>query len=229
MTGAHRRGKTLNDVIVFWSVRQTTNFFPQNIKRFFENVQKVLLYTSNISALSKYDLQSLGSQLTHFWFHGNRVEAIESDLFEFTPNVEVIEFSNSQVKYVSGGAFSNLKRLRQLSFTDNPCHSNNATSRSEVIDLALAIESDCTHQQALKLEIKLNPTTLELLTTERELTEELKREITELKVGHEINKAEMDRMQVENANLKKEIENCSKIDSLMLKFEEFQSKIQQLQ
>lgn len=229
MTGAHRRGQTLNDVIVFWSVRQTTNFFPQNIKRFFENVQKVLLYTSNISALSKYDLQPLGSQLTHFWFHGNRVEAIESDLFEFTPNVEVIEFSNSQVKYVGGGAFSNLKKLRQLSFTDNPCHSNNATSRSEVIDLALAIESDCTHQQALKIEIKLNLTTLELLTTERELTEELKREITELKTGHKINKAEMDRMQVENANLKKEIENCSKIDSLMLKFEEFQSKIQQLQ
>lgn len=229
MTGAHRRGQTLNDVIVFWSVRQTTNFFPQNIKRFFENVQKVLLYTSNISALSKYDLQSLGSQLTHFWFHGNRVEAIESDLFEFTPNVEVIEFSNSQVKYVGGGAFSNLKKLRQLSFTDNLCHSNNATSRSEVIDLALAIESDCTHQQALKLEIKLNPTTLELLTTERELTEELKREITELKARHEINKAEMDRMQVQNANLKKEIENCSKIDSLILKFEEFQSKIQQLQ
>lgn len=229
MTGEHRRGQTLNDVIVFWSVRQTTNFFPQNIKRFFENVQKVLLYTSNISALSKYDLQWLGSQLTHFWFHGNRVEAIESDLFEFTPNVEVIEFSNSQVKYVGGGAFSNLKRLRQLSFTDNLCHSDNATSRSEVIDLALAIESNCTHQQAQQLEIKLNPTTLELLTTERELTEELKREITELKAGHKINKAEMDRMQVENANLKKEIENCSKIDSLMQKFEEFQSKIQQLQ
>lgn len=213
-SGTHENGKSNDDVIVFWSKGIVFNFFPQSITNVFKNVQKVYFKSANLSTISKYDLQQFGSQLTDFWCGRNTFEAIDSDFFDFTPNIEWTDLDNNQIKYVGKGALSNLKKLKRLYFAGNPCHSGEALNRADVLNLVESIENNCTDIQALERQSKLNPTTTTTTTTEEPTTtttttteenliEELRNEIMKLKEEYE-NK--IDELSAENAAQKAELE-----------------------
>lgn len=185
VTGTHQSTKSNENVITFWNNGKIKNFFLQNIKNFFKNVQKIYFVNANLSTISKYDLQPFGSQLMAFWFGSNNFEAIESDLFDFTPNIKFIEVYSNKIKYVGDGVFNNLKNLTHLSFSGNPCHSGFGFNRSSTINLISVIEVKCKDLQALERQRKLNPTTTEApKTTENILIEDLKSEILKLKIEH---------------------------------------------
>lgn len=239
VTGTHETGKMDDDVIDFYSEGKIKNFFLQNIKKFFKNVQKVSLISANLSTLLKYDLQPFGSQLTVLRLYYNNLEAIESDLFEFTPNLNWINFNDNQLKFVGKGTFSNLQKLTTFYFSNNPCHSFYTEDRSLVIKHISTIESKCTDTKALERQRKLNPTTTTTemptttTTTEKNcavelqfeitnLTNDHKQEIDELKAKHE---AEIKIKNAETEKLKKEIESLKQAG---VKSEEFKELVQKI-
>lgn len=241
----HQTEKSHDDVIVFWSQGKIKNFFPQNIKNFFKNAQKIYFSSANISTLSKYDLQPFGSQLTGFWFHDNNFEAIESDLFEFTPNIDYIHLDQNKIKFVGSGAFSSLKNLKKLYFYGNPCHSiGSATDRLSVINLITTIESKCTDLQALERQriLTINTTIRELKSDILRLKNDHKQQIDEHTAQHDAenikNKNKLEKLQKDNEKLKQEIEVYMKIndrtkkdelkkfsENLMQKFIQLNSKM----
>lgn len=239
VTGTHETGKMDDDVVDFYNEGKIKNFFLQNIKKFFKNVQKVTFAHANLSTLSKFDLKPFGSQLTVLRFHYNNLEAIESDLFEFTPNLYWINLQNNQLKFVGKGTFSNLQELTRFYFSNNPCHSFYTEDRSLVIKLISIIESKCTDTQALERQRKLNPTTTTTemptttTTTEKNCAVELQIEITNLTNDHkqkidELNSKHEAEIKIKNAEtekLKKEIESLKQVG---VKSEEFKELVQKI-
>lgn len=241
MTGIHEAGKSTDNVTVFWNNGIITDFFPRNIKKFFKNVQKILFIDADLSALTKFDLQPFGDQLTAIWLHRNNIEIIEGDLFEFTPNIEWIQLSNNKIKVVGLGAFSNLKKLTRLQFTGNFCHSGSTvTDHSALIILVSTIERKCIDLRSTTTTTEVPTTT----TTEKDLTEEIaklkndhKKTIDELNAETEIKNAQLEKLQLEVKNLRQEIELSEslkqkihnleiKIDAKMdVKFESIEAKL----
>lgn len=203
---------------------------------------------SDLTTISKYDLQPFGDQLRILFLQGNKLEAIESDLFEFTPNIVYLDLSYNPIKFIGIGALSNLKHLSKLSFTKNLCYSGQIfDNHPKLANLISSIESNCTDPQAL--ERQGNLTTTEVPTTktaEKNFIEELKNEIFQLKNKLEkktvelsaenyIKNAELEKLQQENEKLVKEIEKCLETDfrinqevfnnKLLLKITELESKM----
>lgn len=205
LSGRHRRGKSNEDVTVFLSNGKIVNYFPKNIKKYFNNVQKILISAANISRLTKQDLQPFGSQLKYFLFADNKLEEVPKDLFDYTPNIEHLQLQTNLIKFVEDGAFSKLQQLKFLYFQVNPCHSGYAENdRKAVVKLIREIEGKCK---------ELPPTTTEkneLL----ELETEHKKEIEELEADYE---AEIFKLTVEIENLKAGNERCWKKEASLRK------------
>lgn len=73
----------------------------------------------------------------------NNIEVIDSDLFDFTPNIERIDFDNNKIKLVGKRAFSKLKNLSKLFFSNNQCFSGNARDKLEVFEIIAEIDNNC--------------------------------------------------------------------------------------
>lgn len=243
VTGVHESGKSNMDVLHFDSQNKIFNYFPQNLNNFFGNINHILIYSANISTLTKKDLQQFGSKLQKFWFYKNQLEVLEADLFEDTPNIEWIYLDENKLKFVERGTFVKLQKLSQFYCRKNPCHNGGASTRSSVISLTEQIENNCQDKQVYERYNNQNSVTTTTTTTEKiksvdELKiEELTAQIDALKQQHQTEiiklNAEKEKLKVnyqaEVDNLKKElnnIKNCdARNDEIMQKLNKMDAKI----
>lgn len=207
VTGTHASGKTIDDILMFHSDGKPFNYFPQDIKLFFKNLNQISVQSSNIAIISKDDLKPFGSQLKNVYFQSNKIEAIEADMFELSPNLEIIYLTSNKIKYIGNGAFSSLNKLKLLSLSENPCYSGVSSDRSTIIRTIPQIESQCKDLQALErtqnLKFIQNPTTTEMPTT---TTNGLIIEIDNLKTNNENLKAENEKFKKQISELLLEVE-----------------------
>lgn len=188
------------DAMWFWSDSKTFNFFPQNLKKFFPNVEFLYIYNANIATLTKTDLIPFGSQLRTFIFRSNKIEVIEDDLFDANPNLEKIMLEGNQIKFVASGAFDKLTKLTALTFISNPC----LPARAENLNLIKQIESNCQDRQAYE-KFKNLFTTTERVKTEQEL--------------------KIEQLTAENEKLKQKLAEASLKDSLVKNMESLHAKL----
>lgn len=187
VNGVHEAGKSHMDVTYFRSDYKKFTFIPKGIEKFFKNLDNVLFASSDIKMIRKSDLIPFGNKLTRFWFSTNKIEVIESDLFEGNPNLDHIQLYSNNIKHVEIGAFNHLTKLSTLSFSSNPCSSGTSSDRSSVIKLIAEIENKCQNQQVYQNHLELYPKIItEKIKSELEiLNEKLTEEIVELKKNHE--------------------------------------------
>lgn len=217
MTGTHQNGKNDADLKLFaLYIKTELNIFPKNLEKKFPNLENLTIQNTQISSISKYDLQPFGYKLKNIYFHTNKLEVIEGDIFEFTSNLEVIYLDGNQFKHVGTGTFDQLQKLSTLHFNGNPCHSGSASDRPSVISLTATIITKCTDIQALEKYQKLKP------------------RITELKI--EENEQKFDKIKAENDRLIAEIGSLNEdilkkdrdVDAGKVKITELEKTIEKL-
>lgn len=166
VTGTHEQGKTNSDVDTIYSDKNSLNFFPRNLEKFFNNLKTVYITASNISTLTKDDLQSLGGQLEKLLlFHNGKLEVLVADVFDYSPNLKQIDLIFNAIKYVERGTFGKLQKLTYLRFYANTCH--NSDSFNDVVNLIADIERKCTNVEALERYKKIISSTTEEHGSER--------------------------------------------------------------
>lgn len=154
--------KTYDDVLWFWAVNSKFIHFPQNLTRFFKNVDYIHI-NAHIKNISKSDLEPFGSQLDVLNLPSNSIEIIDADLFDSNPNLSSISLSGNPLKIVAKGAFDKLEKLNTLSVSENFCFSGHKDSyreygRSAVLNLITLLETNCyernetTIEQLVKIE-----------------------------------------------------------------------------
>lgn len=141
--GQNLERKSYENTKVFYSGYMTVNYFPHNLENVLAGLETIQIDHANLKEITSSDLRPFGAKLRNLWLGSNDIEVIQSDLFDFNPNIEWIFLENNKIKNVESGAFGKLRKLQNLNFINNPCHSGEASDQSLVAFLIANIEFKC--------------------------------------------------------------------------------------
>lgn len=140
VTGNHLTNKSNQNVKYFTSQHNKIKFFPQNLQNFFPHLETFSIYNASLMKISKNDLKF--TELKKLMFYYNKIEIIESNLFDLTPNLILISLLYNKIKVVEIKAFDGLQSLTLLHF-HNPCYQTDAFNKRIVKKIIGEIYENC--------------------------------------------------------------------------------------
>jgi Leucine-rich repeat (LRR) protein len=149
-----RRWINHNEIQSFY-VYQSPDFeyFPKGVENYFVNVKVLVVAYTGLKVLTQEDLKPL-TKLRDLYVDNNQLEVIESDLFEFNTDIEVMNFSNNRIKTVGVNAFAPLKSIEHLNMQNNDCINKKGTNKKEIDDLLYAVSFVCGSFDDIEAEAK---------------------------------------------------------------------------
>lgn len=121
---------------------QPIDFIPRGVENFFPNLVGLRISNGKIKQLTKRDLQPF-YKLQLLSFDGNKIEVLDSDLFDYTPNLKWIYFDYNNIAHVGQGIFDSLIYLKQVNLELNPCISRDVSGRTEIANLKSELPRKC--------------------------------------------------------------------------------------
>lgn len=179
-TGKHVDGKTNDDVKALKiigggiisshgnassdKVMSVCEVIPDGIGTVYPNIEALTVWRSNLKSVSSIDLQQFGN-LREIWLFTNELEYLESKLFQYNPNVEVVSFNANQIKFIGQNFFEFLPKLQKAYFHYNPCVDEEAVDGTKLIALKNGIKEKCSvNETAVSLHVTVD-CTFEVSTT----------------------------------------------------------------
>lgn len=141
-TGQHYDNYDESDVVALSIYEGTCEFIPSGFGSVFPNVEFFQIWSAKLRHVSSADIQQF-NKLREIWLYTNELEYLESNLFEYNPNVEYIKFKSNKIKYIGGNFFENLPNLQRASFYDNVCTSTEADDASTLENVKNEIRQKC--------------------------------------------------------------------------------------
>jgi hypothetical protein len=138
----HLSGKSDSDVKLIKFNNQTLDFIPQNISKFFKNIQSVDVISSSLKVVLKDDLQQF-PELRFISFYDNLLETLDGDLFTYNPKLQFVSFHKNKITNVGPNLLRSLKSLSQVHFNSNVCISQHAFNPSAILDLTRNLFIKC--------------------------------------------------------------------------------------
>ena len=121
---------------------QPIDFIPRRVEHFFPNLVGLRISNGKIKQLTKRDLQPF-YKLELLSLDGNKIEVLDSDLFDYTPNLKWIYFDYNNIAQVGQGIFDSLVYLKQVNLELNPCISRDVWGRTEIAKLKSELPRKC--------------------------------------------------------------------------------------
>lgn len=138
--GNHVPTKANEDVNQLYCLAQGLTFFPQNIERFFPNLETIDFSRNLIISVTNSHLKPFQS-LMHLNLLGNRITELERDIFENLPKLKIIDFNYNNIKNVD---YDITFPKHSLSFfKGNPCINMIAQYPSEMVISKCIFRSLC--------------------------------------------------------------------------------------
>lgn len=125
-------------------------YMLKGVEKFLTNLEVLVIAGTGLKVVKSSDLRPF-ELLKEIYMNDNQLEALDSDLFTFNPEITVLNFENNKIKQIGCGFLEPLKRLEVVRFKGNFYFARNANSKREV--------------EALKVELK-EKTCLKLPSTE---------------------------------------------------------------
>ncbi|XP_037051702.1 digestive cysteine proteinase 3-like [Bradysia coprophila] len=141
-TGQHNNGYDDSSVVALNIYEGTCEVIPSGFSSVFPNVEYFSVWSAKLKSVSSADIQQF-SKLREIWLYSNNLEYLESNLFEFNPNVQYINFNSNKIKYIGGNFFTNLPNLQKANFRDNPCTSSEANDGAALEAIKREIRQQC--------------------------------------------------------------------------------------
>ncbi|CAG9810076.1 unnamed protein product [Chironomus riparius] len=145
-------------------------FMPKNVEKFFENIKLIDIIKSKIQEIHQSDLKPF-QKLVYCGFKDNEIQTLETGLFDYNLELELISFWNNRITQVGPNVFDHLTKLTWLYFDENPCLNMRVEdNRQGVLSMVEKVTQNCktSNSDALKKEI-----------------EELKAQFKDLKNAHD--------------------------------------------
>lgn len=130
------------NVTVFVVRHQKVTKFPQELNTFFPNIKGVEIFNCSLKTIDQSDLKPLAN-LNELWLGNNDLEYLESDLFEFNPEIRILVFTKNKLKYIGDNILAPLPHLSKANFNKNKCIDAYAGTRLERKHLEKQLEKKC--------------------------------------------------------------------------------------
>ena len=132
----------LADVRYLQILHQPIDFVPRRVEFFFTNLVGLRISNGKIKQITKRDLQPF-HKLELLSLDGNKIEVLDSDLFDYTPNLKWIFFDNNNIAHVGQGIFDSLVYMKQINLELNYCISRDVWGRREIENLKYELTRKC--------------------------------------------------------------------------------------
>lgn len=142
ITGTHEAGMSNSDVKLILIQEQKIANIPENLSKFFPNIEGLIIDDSSLKTISKSDLVNFPN-LKLLFIGNNRIEKIDGDLFEACTELERLVFTNNFTRHIGRGILSPLSKLRFVSFDRNNCISIKAANIDDIEHLSNEILKRC--------------------------------------------------------------------------------------
>lgn len=93
---------------------RSIEFMPAGIKTKFPRLKAIIIIDSRLSHLEQNDMKQFGDDLIYADFSTNLISAFRADLFEYNPNMKLINFSENFFTFVEPALFKNLRAMVKL-------------------------------------------------------------------------------------------------------------------
>lgn len=139
--GEHPNGSPTEDVWALDVHNSTLNKIPQNIGTFFPNLRLIRWFPGILTSIAPEDLEPF-SELVIFSLRSNRITTLDGNLFQHTPRVSFLVFTDNLLEDVDSTLFDGLL-MHSAYFDENPCIDMIASSPETFVALIHAFEDQC--------------------------------------------------------------------------------------
>jgi Leucine-rich repeat (LRR) protein len=158
----HSEGMTFDDVrLLYYAREQTIPQLPKLGFKFYPKLEAFSASRVSLERISSRDFLNLPSCLRIVFLYNNKLREIPSDLFRFTPNVEVVALNGNQIKHVGNNFLDslNVKTLQKLGIFENSCTNFEVVgmgNEKKIDELKIELKTKCQPtQQMIEEEEKL--------------------------------------------------------------------------
>lgn len=121
----------------------------------FINLEVLRITSCDLKSIHKNQLKDL-SNIKYLDLLGNRIEKLESNVFEYTPNLLEIMLNNNKIKFVGLDILTPLKKLKNINFGGNLCIVGSARNNEEFEQLRIDIKLKCSDISMYDLMLKMD-------------------------------------------------------------------------
>ena len=133
VNGNHLKNHANVNVTQYFARNLNIERFPGGLGEIFPSLEVVRITLCNMRLFLKSDTETL-SKLKYLDLIGNKIEKLESDTFENTPNLVEVVLNNNRLQFIGSKLLEPLQKLEMISFGGNAC----ITSHSKYSDEQLA-------------------------------------------------------------------------------------------
>jgi len=119
---------------------QTIYFFPSGFEDVLENLLAIGVLFTDLIRITKNDLKPF-PQLKGIWLNNNRLTVIERDLFQYNPQLLIVNFHENKLLHVDSNVFSSLSVLKEVYLDRNLCIDHRVTSKERMHELKVRLEN----------------------------------------------------------------------------------------
>jgi hypothetical protein len=148
--GNHEDSKSNIDVTAFRAEQSEQFYFvliPMDINKFFPNIIAIQFQKSMVNHLEGDEFVAFPN-LQLLELENSNIHEIPGSLFTATPQIKVVSFKSNFIGYVGEDLLEgrNLKELKKVDFTQNPCIDIKASTPTEVPAMIKTLKEKCNIQ-----------------------------------------------------------------------------------
>jgi hypothetical protein len=125
--GDHTPRMKHDDITQLHIINQHMEYFPIGFTKFFKNIVAVHAGRNQLKYLEKYDLKEF-VKMRYLYLYSNLLETLQSDVFEYSLELEYVSFYNNRLKYIGAKILLPMMKLKNAYFNKNICIDKQAAS-----------------------------------------------------------------------------------------------------
>lgn len=118
------------------------HIIPDGLGDIYKNLEAFAVWKSALKTVTSADLKQF-PKLREIWLYENELQYLESNLFEFNPSLEYMNFKNNKIKFIGANFFNYLPKLSKAVFWYNVCINDEATDATQLEKIRNDIKTKC--------------------------------------------------------------------------------------
>lgn len=142
VNGVHGAGKSDSNVKVLTVIDDQLSRIPDGIDNFFAYLIGLQWFRGNLMTIYADDLRPF-PDLQVIRLENNKLFALDSDLFRYTPKLQFIGLGNNLLQHIGLNMLTDLNNLAGVYFQKNPCIETNAGTPDAIQELKRHLPQRC--------------------------------------------------------------------------------------
>lgn len=155
ITSINGYNEILPNVKILTIRNQTVHFIPEDIEKFFPELQGIEIFNSSLKVLEQKDLKPF-VKLRELWLNQNKLETLSADLFKFNTELRMIVLNKNRIMSIGKYILVPLTKLEIANFNNNNCIDKYAGFPHQMHELFIQIERNCSPPEML-IQVRVEP------------------------------------------------------------------------